>query len=793
MTPTESPITAVPASPIKGIKKRTFALPALIGLYSLLISVYTIMVGTQFVPASTRSDVEDAALEAARNLAKVSVSSKRFGQLRLCDWSDSDMHSGSGINSLSATIRLSGMVAKQLGSERLSSLVRQDLKELKQNSKDLAYSLYRSIQPNYYSDLNGQRVSIYEMAYKTVARAQQGRTLVGLKLSLGRLDSPALTSLTPAVRLPMESLPVDNGKYYLCNRNISVPDAEPVTFYELASAPTLVDRQTFSPGNPSTISTVLLVEATFESLDNSGRRKIITTHESSCAVVGAPAVQPAERSLMLSFPSGTLDRFSSLRNVLMSPNWDSRGEWHQAVEGSVPGDGHLAPPMGLANTDSNPSDAIAIAIYHWLTSCGPDVTPELLMRMFEQTFASAKPNQDSQIKTQAYANSAIVRDTGAARFTLLNQSKPKGLGQQVVGAAFSGTAIYPASALPMAVDQSGYCRIPGREDCDPKLIRDFLVDLHKTNVAAIETKAVAEIIMKRVENAKQECDSRLAARAEEKRSLKKPEAIAAVVEKIKQEEAARQKYMHIADLAVRASMHAKRAIEATYEIASDMYRYASLGLDRVDGEKSGYLLSRSLLFVPHPQALSDGDLYSDEAGNSDGSSWLQEIFEVAETPDETIRINGLPILQFWQTPQKPLSNGPTFVVFGSGEARSGGKGRLRVMNKTPYAKSGVGESQLLFFAPDAVKTGASPSVRWSLLLRDLAAFPNSITGKPIQPQEASWWTNDGFNGGAPSLCGEIQIRTPVPDIPDIPSGSSVQNPSLRESIPLVPPMPAELL
>lgn len=782
----------MPASPIKGMKKRTFALPALIGLYSLLISVYTIMVGTQFVPASTRSDVEDAALEAARNLAKVSVSSKRFGQLRLCDWSDSDTQSGFGINSLSATIRLAGIVAKQLESERLSSLVRQDLRELKQTGKDLAYSLYRSIQPNYYSELNGQRVSIYERAYKTVARAQQGRTLVGLKLSLGRLDSAALSSMMPAVRLPTESLPVDDGKYYLCNQNIAVPDAEPVSFYELAPTPTLVDRQKFSPGNPTTISTVLLVEATFESVDNSGKRKIIT-HETSCAVVGAPAVKPAERSLMLSFPSGTIDRFSNLRNVLTYPKWDSRGEWHQAVEGSVPGDGHLAPPMGLANTDSNPSDAIAIAVYHWLTSCGPDVKPELLKRMFEQTFASAQPARDSQIRTQAYANSAIVRDTGAARFTLLNQSKPQGLGQQVVGAAFSGAAAYPASALPMAVDQSGYCRIPGRNDCDAQLIRDFLVDLHKTNVAAIETKAVAETIMKRVENAKQECDSRLAARAEEKRSLKKPEDIASIDEKIKQEEAARQKYMHIADLAVRASMHAKRSIEATYEIASDMYRYASLGLDRVDGERRGYLLSRSLVFVPHPQALSDGDLYSADAGNDNGSSWLQEIFEIAETPDETMRVNGLPILQFWQTVQTPLSNGPTFVVFGSGEARSGGNARLRVLNKTPYEKSGVGESQLLFFAPDAVKTGASPSVRWSLLLRDLAAFPNSANGKPIQSPDASWWTNDGFNGGVPSLCGEIQIRTPVPDIPDIPSGSSVQNPSLRESIPLVPPMPAELL
>lgn len=790
MTPTESSISVVPASPIKGTEKRTFALPALIGLYSLLISVYAIIVGTQFVPASTRSDVEEAAIEAARSLAKVSVSSKRFGQMRLCDWSDSEINHGFGVNSLSATIRLTGVVAKQLKSERLSSLVRQDLKELKQTGKDLAYSLYRSIQPNYYSDLDGQRVSIYEQAYKMVARAQQGRTLVGLKLRLGRLDSSSLTSMMPAVRVPGESLPVDDGKYYLCNRDIPVPDAEPITFYELAAAPCLVDRQKFSPGNPTVISTVLLVEAIFESLDNSGRRKIVT-HETSCAVVGAPPVKPSERCFMLSFPSGTLDRFSSLRNVLSCPSWDSKGEWHQAVEGNVPGEGHLAPPMGLANTDSNPSDAIAIAIYHWLTSCGPDIKPELLQQMFDATFASAPPDADSQIKTQAYANSAIVRDTGAARFTLLNQSTPQGLGQQVIAAAFSGGAAYPASALPMAVDQNGYCRIPGRSDCDDQLIRDFLIDLHKTNVAAIETKAVAETILKRVENAKQECDTRLSARAEEKRSLKKQEDIAAITEKIKQEEAARQKYMHIADLAVRASMHAKRAIEATYEIASDMYRYASLGLDRVDGERASYLLSRSLLFVPHLQALTDGDLYSTNAESH--STWLQEIFEVAETPDESMRVNGLPILQFWQTVQKPLSNGPTFVVFGSGEARSGGKGRLRVMNRTPYEKSGVGESQLLFFAPDAVKTGASPSVRWSLLLRDLAAFPQSVNGKPIQSPDSSWWTKDNYNGGVPSLCGEIQIRTPVPDIPDIPSGSSVQNPSLRESIPLVPPMPAELL
>lgn len=786
-----------PSTPVAAPKKRPYALPALIAVYSLLISIYAVVVGTRFVPASTRSEVEQAALEAARTLASVNVVNKRFGEVRLCDWaSDQEQHTASGLNSLSATVRLCGVVAKKLNSSRLSTLVREDSRELKQAGRDLAYALYRAIQPNYYSDVDGQRISIYERAYKMVAKSQQGRTLVGLKLSLGRLRSFPLNSMTPSVKNsePVEEA-IDDGKYYLCHRAIAVPDAEPVSFYEMAPTATLVNSHQFVAGNPASISTVLQVEATFESFDNSGSRKVIT-RETSCAVVGAPPLKPAERCLMLSFPSGTLDELASLRSVLQCTKWDTRGEWHQAVGGSVPGDGHFAPPLGLANTNTNPSDAIAVAVYHWLFSSGPYIKPDLITQMFDAHFSSAIPTaRTSQVKTQAYANSAIVRDTGAARFTLLNQSKPKGLGQQVVAAAFSGTAVFPASAVPMAVDQSGQCRIPGKGNCDMQLIRSFLMDLHKTNVAAIESKSVAEIVLKRVENAKQDCDSKLAALNEEKRSTAKAESRTKIEEKIKQEETERLKYLRIADLAVRASMHAKRAIEATYEIASEMNRYASLGLDRISGSEEGYLLSRSLVFIPHPQALTESELYGygETRDGKESSSWLKEIFEIAETPDEGMLVNGAPLMQFWQTEQRPLSNGPTFVVFGSGEARSGGTGKLRVLEQTPYVNSGVTESQLLFYAPDAIKSGVSPSVSWSVLLRDLAAFHEPNSGHPVAPSESSWWHKEHLNGDAPALCGEIQIRTPVPDIPEIPSGSSVQNPNLRESIPLVPPMPAELL
>ncbi len=785
----------------------TSTLALLMCLYTLLITFSCLVVGTRFVPPVTRSEVEGAALDVARTLATVSVTSRRFGAIRLCDTVNDNGTSTPGLNSLAATIRLDGIIAKTLGMDYITQLVQKDAEEIEHLNKELAHNLYRVIQPNYYLDTRGERISIYERAYKAVTRGSQGRTLVGLKINLGKLQSYPLNSMTPAVRSAgLESLKYDDGKYYICHMPIPVADSKSVSFYELAPEPMLVDGSQFIGGSPAETSSVVLLEATFESLDNSGFRKIVT-RETSCAVVGGTAIKPVDGALVLSFPSGGLNQFSSLKDIATCRAWNKSGEWQQAVDGPVPGEGHLAPPLGIETADAPPGEAIALSIYHWMVSMGPAIKPELFEKMFLVPFPAAtvvkNKLSESNTRSQKYSNSAIVRDTGAARFALLSQSKPQGLGQQILGTAFSRALSYPGSAIPVAVDQNGTCRLAGRDDCDSALVRDFLNDLYKTNVAAIETKSVAELVMKRVENAKQECFAKIAVLTEEKRSLSSPAQAAGkllVDEKIRQEETNKTKYTQVAELAIVASTHSKKAIEATYEMAGEMSRFASLGLDRVTGDTcSGYILSRSLVFVPHTRALSETDLYESAEVKLPGGSkpkvsdWLQTIFEVAETPDETMRVNGIPIVQFWQTEPRPLNNGPKFVILSSGELRAKGYGRPCVLNFSPYSSGGVGRSQLLYYAPEAVHSERIPEVHWSLLIRDLVAFQDAGAGHPPSSETPAWWTDSHLEGDVPALCVEVQVRTPVPSIPDIPSGTSVQDPNLRESIPLVPPMPAELL
>lgn len=781
-------------------KTATRSMLLLISLYSLLISFYCLVVGTRFSPPPSKTEVEAAALDVAKLLTYVGVSSKRFGLVHLVDTVSENGQVIPGLNTLGATLRLDYLIGKKLGLNYLNSLVDKDAEELQHLNKELAHSLYRVIQPNYYMDVRGERLSIYERAFRTVAAGARGRTLVGLKLSLGRLSSFALNSMTPATRVESKSSDLDDGRYYYCHRPVPVTENKTTDFYELAPEATLVDGSLFREGEPSATSSVVLLEATFESLDNSGFRKLIS-HERSCVVIGEPIHRNYENALLLSFPSGGLNQLSSLKELITSSCWNKSGEWQQAVDGPVPGEGHLAPPLGIENAESPPGEAITLALYHWLISMGPTVDLNLFQKMYVTPFSTTNVTAATKgVKPRKYSNSAIVRDTGAARFALLSQSKPGGLGQQILGGAFTREISYPLSAIPMAVDRSGQCRLPGKPDCDIELIRDFLNDLYKTNVAAIESKAVAQTVLKRVETAKQVCLQTLAALNEERRSLNAPASQSAgktlVDEKIRQEEANKFRYSNIAELAMRAITNAKRTIEATYEMSGDMARFASMGLDRVKGSRSsGYILSRSLVFVPHTRSLAESELYEkiDRKSSLPDVDWLKEEFEVAETPDETMTINEVPIVRFWQEEPLQLNNGAQYIVLSSGELTGKGSGRACVLERSPYVSGEIGQSQVLFYAPACATTGGAPEVKWSLLIRDLVAFQEPASGRPPVGESTTWWSESRLEGEAPCLCVEIQLRTPVPTIPKIPTGTSVQDPELRESIPLVPPMPAELL
>lgn len=803
----------------------------LVGLYSALISTYALTMGRKIAPVASQNELEQACLAVADELSKVSVPGQRLGKIGLCDFEPADAGAlgnrggrQTSLNTLYATLRLDGMLAKRLQSDLMGRLVKEDLVEAKNLELALTALLRRSIHapqtPGSLSNLKNQD-SIYGKAFRIIAESghNRERRLVGLNIDLGKLKSQLYSSRSPAPEA--SAVFVQDGRYR-AYYDVPVIDGQIVRFYQSADKNVIVSPDDFQLTDDDTVPSAVLLEATFESLETKDAGKI-KTKQNACVLIGARPVSPKNSVMMFSFPHGSLASFNSLFEVITFKNWNKPGQWKRTVVGPVPGSGHFISPMSETLADAISGDAIVVALYHWLFSLGPYVNPEALDRMMLERWADKKivalERKEPALPVVA-SNSALLRDTGAANFALLNQSDPNGLGQKILQLAFAAgslSRLFPSSALPLNVDNKGQCGLFGQSTFDHKLIRDFLTDLYRSNLAGVETRSTAAQIIDEVDIAIGKSESDLVLLREELRLIandielvrqgkpalrgKYKGALPAmqkkrqqIIDSITTEMTAKKKYDQIRERATIAVGNAQKIVEMTFELCSHMSRFAAQGLNRIDDGIDGYLLSQSVMFVPHQNPITEKEIYSAAAAKgNERLSWTSSRFQVIDSPSGQAKVNGRPIAEVLRMQAQTKCNRAMFVVLNSDALTRSSHNGVCILDRSPFINTGIPHGQLSFYAPDAVRTGDSPQVRWSVLLRDLVAYKD-IGGDPVPAMQPRWCLDlDMGEEECPGLACEIQLRTPIPVLDDLPLGSMLQNTTGRETVPLVPPAPPELL
>ncbi len=805
--------------------------------YSLIISLYAIAVRQATLRGNSQDAVEQAALSVARQLTAVTVSSSRFGAVGLCDLDRGNNtfvglkeREVIGLNSLFATLRLDSILAAEADLPYMSRLVGEDLQQAHKLERELIDALNRAILPNYsLPGSQGASSSLYQQVFKTALSGKQSAAerLVDLKISLGNLEGNTFSSLvdTPGLKEEIGLDFVNQGRYRPLML-IPVPLSRPVKFYPLATKAQLVNHVDFVVSDSSVAPSAVLVEATYRSPGKAGREGVLRTR-SACALVGAPILPSPASVFMISFPHGVPGQFQSIKDLLRFKQWKAGGEWQQAVGGAVPGKGRLEPPLGIDAGEMNPGEAIQMSLYHWLLFCGQHVKPEQLELLLSRSFAG-----QSKSSGEPVANSALTKDVGARSFALLYQSGSGGAGQEILASAFDAgrrKRVFPQSAFPLIVDESGKCRLPGRRGFDRKLVMEFMSALHQTNLAAIESYSTAKAVEERLDQAIKQIDQQLALVKEELSStdqrltrMNSTGSLTTVAADEKQfrlllasqlqlnqtltlANEKRQNYIAVKRRAGMVSDNAEKAALVSFEICADIARFAASGLSRVDGSPD-FLLNKTYCFTPQIAPVGEEAIYKGATGavpfngqgksaSADGSSsWTDPKFSVWREAPASTMVEGISLAALRQQTAWTRTSEPLFLILQSQQLTEPSAPELGIYFSSPFWGSGIAAGELTYFAQDALRTGSKPEVGWSVLLRDEVACQSETCGQPVASPEPRWCQKQGLEMTAcPGLAAEVQIRAPLPAIPDLPVGSYLTNPRTHERVSQIPPMPSDML
>ena len=388
----------------------------------------------------------------------------------------------------------------------------------------------------------------------------------------------------------------------------------------------------------------MLIEAEYERHGKADQREKLP---SACALISAPDVEPPPSAFAITFPYGIPPQFRSAHDILTYKNWNSNGDWQQAVGSDVPGKGSLAPPLGAVMPSMSPGDAIAAALYHWLKSAGPSVEAERAVQLISsvwnidqlRTGARHDEIESLDLWQQQQVNSCLARDTGSREYSIMNQTAPGTTGQAGLSRAFSifdqvnaaaNHNNFPPSALPLVVDENGRCNLSGRKGFDQKLVKDFLLALHDTNIAAIASRAVAKQVVdattaslfqleQKIIIEKQELSSissrmllfrdnkQTAPKGAEEKTRERSvdlaqQRIATLNSIIAADEGQKVRYQHVNRLASLANAIGTKVADSTFELGSHAFDLCKDGIYRVDSPAKGFLIGKKYLFNPstHP-------------------------------------------------------------------------------------------------------------------------------------------------------------------------------------------------
>lgn len=796
-------ITQYGASDVLGI----VPLAGLILLSGLIVSLYTLVVTKFTVHTSSQDALETAALAVADRLTLVTVTDPVYGKVGVSD-SPAEETSGkprvTSLNRIYATLRLDEMIAKKLSLQAMSELVASDLSGAQRSEKKLRQAIVQTMSD--YSPGPSGMESAYQRAFR-LASDNRDDDLVHLQIKVGTLKPAEFTSgVASRVENTEESEEYATDGQYKANVVVPIAGTVGVTFYPVAAQTQLCDAYDFEESAQEGTPSVVLLEAIFKSKT---KPNLPPRTKTACAIVrGGTASQPIS-AFMVSFPHGMPPNLNNLNDLVTEQNQGS-GFWLQAASGDVPGSGHLVRPSGADNASMPAAEATETAFYDWLRSLGPDVDPAKVWKLFAKSWAKI-PTADivTQSTVRDRPNSALVKDTGARSFALLHQSSANGSAQLLLRNAFAAAPnadTFPRSAVPLQVDGQGFCDLPGHKGFDRALVSDFLQAVYETNLAGTESASVANSVIARLNAAQTEISQHIRLINEELNSLTDrivrldtPNAPAAELTSLRSSQSQLKAnlqaesnkiadYSKIEGRAAGVLNNANKAIESTFELGSNLSRYAESGIFRLQTPAGAYGLGKEFVFTPIMAAVSEDDIYRPDAAKK--SPWLIEHFSVLQSGRQNAVVST--DKEVLGTDDRALSR-PRFIIFDSRQITSAAATQPLALSSSPFGDSGIPSGQSIYYAQDAVRTGKDPQVGWSILIRDTVASP-SDAAHPIMSSDPKWCQSPDVNFGfCPSLAVEVQVRSPVPIIPNLPVGSDLINRKSNEKVSQIPPMPAEML
>ncbi|HEY9731117.1 MAG TPA: hypothetical protein V6C89_04355 [Drouetiella sp.] len=811
-----------------------FQLVVIAGLGSTVIALYILWIGISGHHKRNVDAAALAALYAAKQLSQIHVDSATFGKVGLCDeaadvsgtFSYTPVQSRvTGLNTIYKTLAVDTAVAKHLKRPVMLDLINKDVAQAKKVENELSQRLHEAAEPDVieaqssdsssqlYANAGTRTHNIYRDVYRMLAadKSSPDLSLIEVRLKLGRYRQPAA---------PAESWPT--GKIRL----IEPPDQ-------------------FEPAKKEQAPYAVLVEAVFQTRAKNPSDQVKTLSKKYCALIAAEPQAPVKSTLVMNFPDGLPPVFDCAMSLLTTASLNGSGDWQQVVGNEVPGKGSLAPSLQPVLPGMSASDAFSIALYHWLKRQGPDVNEKQLYALLNAKWNSSaslmkfqRDPASSQDK-DATPNSCLALDTGARQYAILNQTGPGGIGQTALGSAFdiySGTIAssteknFPQNALPLFIDQNGKCNLSGRHDYNDKFVNDYLKAVYDTNLAAVESAAVARMVIARTSAELTQLEQKIYIERQELNSVinrlnrlgqENPptkdgaipnevarqnslikEKIEALKASIDHDEDERSKLKATNSLARQTTKTANQVGKTTYELCAHAFRICKDGISKIDKPFSAYLISKKFIFTPQTRPVDESDFFKEDADISKSSRlWLTRTYDVVvpiETgpvKPEALVVEGKKYAEFAAANSLQRANA-TVVFLTTDELFSTSTPRPMVFNFYPFGNIRIPSGQLFYYCNDAMRTGASPPVSWSVVIRDLVAsvaqngqgYP---TGDPIASDQPDW-CKVSEQHDCPGLACEFQLRTPLPVITNSPE-TSLTNPVNNAQIQQIPPVPAEML
>lgn len=817
---------------------------------SILICSYVIAIGMINLPKSDVDPLGRAAEVAAQELSNVTIEHPVFGRVGLCDTQEgegADATRTTGANTLMARLRHAAIVAGLIDNASLLRLANQDIDAMRRLKIDLKTKLEQAIGANEKQDSQGEGAqTLYARVYKVLEGAYRNELkLVEVKIILGRINSQTASRTKIQAPLSERNTSFVEDGFYRAYARVPVPgSSEPIIFYPEGDGITPIAEAEFNPVELTTTPSAVLVEAVYEPKDTTKEKK--TKTKSACALVGQKAPPPYPTALAFRFPDCIPPQFKTPSDVLSFTAWKGTGNWQQAAGGSVPGDGHLGPALNpVLSMDAG--KAIELTVYQWLRQLDASTDPEKIAALLKHPFSEAEriaSSRNSNFDSNINANSCLVQDTGAREFAILNQTAAGELGQEALARSLSigsKRSAPPPSSIPLFIDGAGNCNLCGRVGFDKRLVEDFLEAVYDTNLAAIESRSIANQIQARSARVQHQLEQRLFVKKQELKSVDeaikrltpetKPEDKASaealdikllpfvdkrklLFEIVERDQKQREQLIAVGRLARQASRTAEQIAVTTFDLCTRANATMREGLFRVSPteRRQGnllFLIGTRTVFAPYSRPVLESEFYdavSQEARSDTSSSaetsrspWLRKDFSVVanietmfpDTSHLTVEGKNLSVA-LSETDVLPKASRATIVLDSRLALGSTKRTRLLDFEGYPFIDMPLPEGKLIYYSKSALKTGSAPVVSWSVLIRNMVNIRDSRAQR-AQPVSLSEWCKQSEPGGCPDLAAEIQIRTPLPAIKDMPPGAIVSNPISGLRAQQIPPLPPEML